>query len=155
MRLNKAAVGGSTADWRPGRDDQELQIKLPLEIDGEQMGDLLVLTAFPLERGKISFSLVHGVAVTRLDVTAHENHSNPFDALGSKRPTLIRGPHFHSWELNRRFVDSARGLPRLPMAEPYLGSVKVMHALRWFCGETKITLPHGDSFDLPSSGRLL
>lgn len=155
LSVRKDLVGGDRAAWNPGREPNEVQIKLPLEVNGEQHGPGVVLTAFPSEAGKFSISLVHHVAVARLDVTRFEAHSNPLDALGRRIKTLIHGSHFHRWELNKQYVEAFGKLQRLHMAEPYEGSEKFMAALRWFCGELKIIVPHDVNIELPPYGMLV
>lgn len=157
LRVDKVLLGGETAAWTDGRDDEEWQIKLPLEIEGEQFGDQLVLTANPTEGvGWFSIVLTHGVGVERLDVVgSYEGHRNPFDALGRRVPTMLYGRHFHSWHLNKRFVESAAKLQTLPMAEPYTGSEKLMAALRWYGGLRNIVIPHGVRIEMPTKVRLI
>jgi hypothetical protein len=157
MRVDKVLIGGESVSWVPGRDDEEWQIKLPLEIEGEQFGHQLVLTANPTEGvGWFSIGLMHGVGVDRLDIVGpYEAHRNPYDALGRKIPTLLYGSHFHRWELNKQFVDSAAKLQRLPMAEPYSESEKLMSALRWYAGERNILVPHDVQIEVPTRQRLI
>lgn len=150
----KELAGTDGVRWQAGRNEDEMHIVFPVEMGGIQEGIQLHLLAYPKEQGKFSITLVWRIAVCRLDVSANDTHGNglsPLDGL----PALVTGPHFHAWAINRRLIESASKLQRLRMAAPYTGSVKFMAALRWFCGEANIMVPHSISIDLPSSRRLI
>lgn len=156
LSVVKTLAGAEHVAWQDGRNEDEPCIKIPIEVEGVQYGTELLIVAYPLEPGKFSIVLIHYIAVCRLDIVDEsEIHSNPLDALGLANMTLIRGPHFHSWPINRRLIESATKAQRLRMAEPYEGSKKLMAALRWFCGQTNILVPHGVSIELPDAKRLL
>lgn len=150
MNVQKLLVGTNNPEWHQGRNEGELAIKFPLEIEGVQYGQQLTLNAYPYEPGTFSISLIHDVAVTRLDVT-HDNdaHGNNVLIASDALPSIIYGPHFHRWETNRRLVDYQGKLIKLRLAEPFSGSRKLMSALRWFCSETNIQLEYDAYVELP------
>ena len=52
--------------WMPSRTRPEQCIKIPIELDGVQYGQQLVIVA-PSARADFSISIVHSVGVVRLD----------------------------------------------------------------------------------------
>lgn len=152
---DKVLVGATTVTWQPGRNLEEEVIKIPIEVDGVQDEDELVIVAYPNEPDTYSILIVHGIAVCRLDVVPMTDaHTNALILPSENLPSVVIGPHFHRWSLNRRIIDSPIKLQRLRMAEPYTGTVKFMSALRWFCGEAKIIVPHDVHIELPRTERL-
>jgi hypothetical protein len=150
LETQKVMAGADGVTWQMGRNADERCIKVPLEIGGELLGPELLVVAFPQVAGKYSVLIVHHVAVCRLDVVPSiEYHTNPLPLPGERHAAKVFGPHFHSWGLNRNRIEAPIKLQKLRMAEPYDGVVKLMSALRWFCGETKIMVPHSVNLQLP------
>jgi hypothetical protein len=154
----KYVLGADSAPtWQPMRNENGLQIKLPLEIDGEQTGPFLHVGAFP-NHPTLKFCLGIVFAdymVCRLDFELEAVHGNDFSAKALGLPLQVTGPHWHSWEINRQFI-KAYGRPfRLHNAKPFESGTmrKFEHVLRWYCSERNIHL--ADSIDLPPRTRLI
>lgn len=156
QKPNKVLAGGANVAWQMGRNFDEQIIKIPIETDGIQEGDELVIVAYPNEPDTYSILLIHRIAIARLDVVpTTDGHTNALLLPTEDLPSVVMGPHFHRWSINRRLIESASKLQRLRMAEPYTGTLKLMSALRWFCGEAKIVVPHDVQFELPRSEKLI
>lgn len=156
LSVEKTLAGAESAEWRPGRNaEEERCIKVPLEIGGELLGPQLVIVAF-LSDSKRSFSvsLVHRICVCRLDID-WLGHPNPLPLAGETHPVRCTGPHVHTWASNRSRIESAHRLQKLPVAHPYGGSTKLMAALRWFCGEYEVVVPHTVQLELPKAEKLI
>jgi hypothetical protein len=151
LALPKTLAGVDDVRWQEGRNEDEQVIKVPLEVSGEVLGPELRVVAFLEQPGKFSVSILHVTAICRLDVVPpDEYHSNPLATPGESHAAKVLGPHFHRWELNRSRIESpVTKLQRLRIAEHYAGPTKFMSALRWFCGETKIMVPHSVAWELP------
>jgi hypothetical protein len=151
LDAQKQIAGASELVWQDGTSNGSKCIKIPLEIEGIQYGAKLVVNAYPQEPGKFSILIIHHIAVCRLDVVEDgEIHGN-FQALAEDDiPALVNGPHFHEWKLNRRLIEGANRLQKLPLAKPFDRLRSYQAALRWFCAETKIEVPYDFDFDLPA-----
>ncbi len=149
----KILVGADAPAWQRGRDDDERRIKLPLEIDGEQGGAFLIVSAFP-ERPIPGFSIgimCFDKVICRLDFEPDVAHGNPPD---EGLTPLVHGPHWHSWELNRLHVGPTRRFAKLRRAEPFTEAQKFDAALRWYCHRRNIEIgAHG--IELPRREKLL
>lgn len=149
----KVLVGSESPVWQPGRDADERRIKLPLEIDGEQRGSFLIVSAFP-DRAVPGFCI--GIAcfdkvIDRLDFEPDAAHGNPPNE-GLK--PVVHGPHWHPWELNRLHVGPTRRFAKLRRAESFTAAQKFDATLRWYCGKRNIEIgQHG--IDLPRREKLL
>jgi hypothetical protein len=150
-------IGSAGLSWHRARDEGAKRLKLPLEVGGEQLGQYLLIDAFP-EYHSLKFCL--GIVfmehvVCRLDFDPDATHGNAVDDW-SPLPKLIRGPHWHSWELNRdTFKQSGTSnYLKLPLASAYEKAKRFDAALRWYCAERHIPLgDHG--IELPPPDRLL
>lgn len=143
--------------WGPGYSAPERMAEFPLEYRGE--GDKaarLTLVGFPAARElKFRISLCYNAAVCRLDYT-DETHPNVLRLPSDNLPPLVKGPHFHSWEINRRFFKGASTVPRLELAEPFTEPGGFDSLLRWFCSRTNIEQPPGGHYiGLPARDTLL
>lgn len=150
LGVQKQIAGTGQLTWQDGRSNGSKCVKIPLEIGGIQYGAQLVVIAYPQEQERFSILIVHQIAVCRLDVVDDgEIHGN-FQALpGDEIPSLVNGPHFHEWQLNRRLVEGSNRLQKLPLAKPFDQTRNYEAALRWFCAQTKIDIPYDFNFDLP------
>jgi hypothetical protein len=159
MATPKRIVGyNSPPPWGPGFTPNELETKYPLEIDGELRGSHLMVIGFPRERDlKFRIGILFPAMVCRLDYT-DETHVNSLDGyLSDKVPEQVNGPHYHSWQLNRRFFWRTSKAPRLLDAVSYSGTGRTFDAiLRWFCSDTNIEqLPPGHLIGLPRASTFL
>ena len=136
--------------WMPSRTRPELCIKIPIELGGVQYGQQLVVVA-PSARADFSLSIVHGGGVVRLDFEPRSGgHRNTLLAHLDGLPGVVSGTHFHRWEYNTRFVEGDGRLEELKHAEELPAAVRSFDAaLRYLCGETNTTLPHGHRIELP------
>ena len=148
---NLAGIG-LPQQWHPNRDPNELSIKIPLEIDGLQVGHKLIAVFEPASH-TLKFSIlitVNEVCITRLDFDKTGGHTNSLLALQYNIPPIVSGNHFHRWALNKRFVTACGNLERLENAEAIPDSIRTFDAaLRWFCDECNIQLPHNHAIELP------
>lgn len=136
--------------WMPSRTRPEQCIKVPIELDGVQYGQQLVIVA-PSVQADFSISIVHSVGVVRLDFEPRGGgHRNTLLASLDGLPGIVSGTHFHRWRYNTRFVEGDGRLEELKHAEELPTAIRSFDAaLRYFCGETNIQLPHGHRIDLP------
>ena len=138
--------------WQPNRDPNELSIKIPIEINGLQIGHKFVAVFEPASH-TLKFSIlivVNEVCITRLDFDPTGGHTNSLLASQYGIPAVVSGKHFHRWVLNKRIVTAAGHLERLENAEAIPDRIRTFDsALRWFCGECNIQLPHNHAIELP------
>jgi hypothetical protein len=138
--------------WGPGFSPHEIQAKYPLEIEGELRGSQLMIVGFPRERElKFRVGILFPAMICRVDYT-DEGHFNSLDGVLSGRvPIAVKGPHYHSWPLNRRFFRGVTVPPKLHDAVPYKEAARTFDSvLRWFCADTWIeSLPASHRISLP------
>jgi len=147
----KLIVGiGTPPQWPPDRNRVGVIAKFPLEVNGVQYGSTLEVGATPaIGAFRILATHCH-TCVSRLDFNPDEPHTNTMHAQSDGLPGIVSGKHFHRWTFNKRFVDAQGGLERLRHAEELPPSVRTFDAaLRWFCDEMNISLPHNHSIDYP------
>jgi hypothetical protein len=156
MAAQKHAMGADDLlAWQPGRNTNERVLRLPLEVDGEQHGQTLLIKGFPRERGlKFRIGINFPPAICRVDF-ANEIHPNsksePLDYV-----PRIEGPHYHSWPANRRFFTAPRTPLRLHNAIDLGTPGRIFDAvLRWFCEDVRIQLPANHTIELPRQETLL
>lgn len=157
MASPKRIVGHDMkASWSPGFSRHEAQTKYPLEVLGELRGQLMVV-GFPYQRElKFRLAILFPGPTCRLDYT-DETHPNSLGGTDRGLPPFVKGPHYHSWPLNRRFFKGATKPPELHDAAPYTESGRTFDAvLRWFCADTNIeSLPPTHRIELPPTEQLL
>ena len=159
MDMKKRLIGADVSPtWQAGRDPDQLRLKLPLELDGVQHGQTLCIDAHPAYPTLRFYIMIlfapEGPSICRLDYRLDDIHPNNADSL-VKLPSMVCGPHYHAWRLNRHLAKStAHALP-LPNATPLPKIRQFDAALRWFCSENKIILPPGHRIELPAKERLL
>ena len=147
--------GNAPLVWQTARDAYGYRLKLPIEIAGEQHpGQYLVIDAYPDRRpAEFIFCLLYADhTICRLDFESTAVHANPMDA---PVPTIIRGPHWHSWELNRDRVKVVSGKHfALPVADTLIGPRNFEDALRHFCQQRNIALG-AHPIEFPYPGQLI
>ncbi len=157
MVADKILVGAdSPLDWQANRNLEGLCVKLPLEVGGEQLGQFLDVQVYnnnPTLR--FHLSVIMEQAICRLDFDLHDAHANNYALSFDDIPGIVHGPHFHPWEINRRFVKSSTKPFYLSNAEPFTESRQFDSSLRWFCGRTRIALPPGHTIHHPGRSKLL
>ena len=141
MPLPKIAMGGPVLGWKPARqgDPNKVEVKLPLEANGELSGFQLVITADPGQE-----RLVFGVGVVFLDrsicrldfddLDSHFNWHHP--AL----PSHSIGSHWHSWELNWPLFKKLDQFEKLLYSEEFREAKRFEASVRWYCGKRRIAL---------------
>lgn len=142
---------GLPVQWQPNRDPAELCIKLPIELEGVVSAQRLIVVYSPASEAlRFSILIVYRVAVCRMDFDETGGHTNGFGNLEGL-PMTIQGSHFHRWSNNIRFVKGNGQLEELDNAEPIPIAIRTFDAaLRWFCDEAKIALPHNHNIALPA-----
>jgi len=157
MSLDKRLVGADEImSWQPGREPDTYFLKLPLEVDGEQMGQSLFVKAYPLHpTQRFSIGIIFEPTICRLDFWLEGIHSNGLTATSEGLSALINGSHYHPWEINKGCVESPNKLFKLQKAVPFTDARQFDSALRWFCGENKILLPPKHTIELPLRTRLI
>ena len=154
----KRLMTAAPTTWqRAVRDADEMRLKIPLESDGVQSGEYLVLKAYPEYslQPRFSISLMFlELVVCRLDFELDAIHGNNSPTARHRLPLVVRGPHWHSWELNRMTVKSVTHYLPLPNADEFTHARKFDATLRWYCDKRRIALDeHG--IELPHRTRLL
>jgi hypothetical protein len=142
----------SPQQWQPNRDGARWCAKIPLAVNGTLYGQTLVIETNPSASGaEFSIGIVFDdVCVTRLDFDEAEGHTNSIAIPRDDVPYIVSGSHIHRWEHNHRFVEWPLSLPRLRNAVEIPPSIRRFEpALRWFCDEMSIELPHGHRIELP------
>lgn len=136
--------------WQANRDGSGQETKLQIMIDGMMHGNALSIVCIPTT-GAFHFSLIHSnICVSRLDFDEERGHTNPIYALDNGLAPTISGKHFHRWSINTKFVNANGGLEDLKNAEELPTSVRTFNAaLRWFCEELNIFLPHDHEITYP------
>jgi hypothetical protein len=158
VAARKSIAGvGEGYNWGPGYSSGERKAIFPVEVNGELVeGARVEVVGFPDSPTlKFRLSLCFNAAICRLDYT-DETHGNTMRTIGDGLPAVVRGPHFHSWPLNRRFFRGASRAPELHNAEQFTTASNFDSTLRWFCGQVNIDQPPGGHFiALPQRERLL
>ncbi len=158
LRTPKTLVGADTAlPWARGYSPLEQVVHYPLEVGGELTGAQLMIVGFPDSAVlKFRLGILFPGAVCRLDYT-DEVHPNTQRIPEDNVPIIVRGPHYHSWPINRRFCRSG-GLPaKLHNAEHFVANARSFDAiLRWFCADTNVIgIGPNHRIELPRPERLL
>lgn len=142
MAMRKRIVASDVpGDWLSGYRASEVQMKYPLEVEGELRGQLMIV-GFPRERGlKFRIGILFPAMLCRVDHT-DETHTNSISGWQDYGlPPLVVGPHYHSWPFNRRFFKGSTVPPRLYDAIPFKPGRSFDAVLREFCADTNIEAP--------------
>jgi hypothetical protein len=109
MAASKRVVNADVPpQWSDGWYGEEPAAKLPLEIDGELGAARLLIVGMPDAPGlQFRLGILMLGCVCRVDFT-DETHLNSHAVVGDNLPRIVRGPHYHSWEQNRRFSGAWR-----------------------------------------------
>lgn len=139
--------------WESTHVADEVMMRWPLEAGGEITPQAsLAITGNPRRRDGLFFRLhlFTPFAVSRLDYT-DETHANSMGGQVAGLSPLVVGPHYHSWELNKRFFNALESPPELHDAEEYYGAGRAFDAiLRWYCDACNIEpLPPDHRIELP------
>lgn len=152
LQNDKNLVGiGVPPLWQPNRNPAEECLKLPIDVAGVMRGQELVIVSYPAsENLRFTINIVYGISICRLDFDETGGHTNGFLAHLDMLPIIVSGSHFHRWEINKRFIEGNGKLEELKHAESLPTTIRSFDAaLRWFCDETKINLPHNHLIELP------
>lgn len=155
----KALIGADSAStWTRGYGQANLEYKLllPIEVEGEQRGQYLMILAYPNNPTmmfKIGMKFFDHI-VCRLDFELEATHGNNFRSWGDGLPPVVVGPHWHKWSLNRTLVTSL-GFPlQLHNAVPFEESKKFDATLRAYCSDWSINLGR-HAIELPQRDMLI
>lgn len=112
-----------------------------LIFDGEVSSEI-VITAYTTQI-QPSFGLVLlycGMAVWRIDYGLETVHTNgPVE--GAASPSLIAGPHYHSWEDNEHLWTDGGNSKELKIAAPLPANVRGYdNCFRWFCSRVNVDI---------------
>lgn len=157
LRRPKVAVGVEIPiPWAKGFNPYEKVKHYPLSIDGELTGAQLMVVSFPDARFlKFRLGILFPGAVCRLDHT-DETHPNANRIEDDNVPMIVKGPHYHSWRVNRQFCRSGSLPVKLHNAENFVTGARSFDAiLRWFCADNNVIgLGPDHMIDLPRPERL-
>lgn len=155
--FKKGKILAGTGQWRPELNENSVRCVYPIEVEGEIFGLDLTIKAYPRAKvPKFRLILTYGKAIWRLDYADDDPHINSHNRPPDLPLGPIVGPHFHSWEDNRRFATSVALPSRLRNARPLPENVRSFeNAFRWFCGLTGISVGSQDMPMLPKSDTLL
>lgn len=146
--------GNAPLVWQDARDTYARRLKLPIEIGGEQYpGQYLLIDAFPDKKPQefIVMLLFNDHTICRLDFEPTAVHGNPMNA---PVPSVVQGPHWHSWALNRPHVKIVSGKHfDLPVAISITGPRNFDDALRFYCQGNNIELG-AHPIEFPHPGQL-
>jgi hypothetical protein len=153
LRGEKALLGYGM--WQQGNRDGCHQWSRAVEFLGESRGARLEVKAYSQhETLKFRILLNEQRCIWRLDF-ADDGHVNPLSAPESPGQP-VTGPHYHSWQDNRRYATSIalpRRLRNARILPAYIQSFEA--AFRWFCDEVKISIKTTDVPELPERNGLL
>lgn len=157
MSTDKVLVGADeNLSWPPGRDPDSHYLKLPLEVNGEQLGQSLFVVAFPQHPTlRFTIGITFTYTVCRLDFHLEAIHLNGLSATSDGLTPIIKGSHYHPWEKNKECVESPDKAFKLHKAVPFTDARQFDASLRWFCGENKILLPPFHEIVPPPKSRLI
>jgi len=145
---------GEYEPWQHGRDPETDYLKLPLAIDGEQLGQALFVTSHQNHATlRFHIGIIFECTICRLDFHQEAIHPNGFNADIEGLKTWVRGPHYHPWEKNRLYVTGRKF--RLSRAVEYTAAKTFDSSFRWFCAENKIQLPAKLWIELPPRRSLI
>lgn len=155
MRRPKTLIGWPS--WYELPDNiRELRMKIPLAINGITTDGSIVLVAYPYAAEQnYSIMLIYKQCISRIDWD-YEEHVNSSDAPESIISLFIDGPHYHSWEDNKRFCRGGLLPERLENARPLSDKIRGFdNVFRWFLGELNVVQPPAGLIELPPRVKLL
>ncbi len=155
VAMDKRLIGADEPPtWREGREQglNEWIIKLPLEVAGEQRGQSLMVQAYPNSPSlKFRIAILFEPSICRLDFELACIHPNAHAEETEGLKAIVKGPHLHAWDDNKRFFYSATLAPKLHNAYEIPTNIRSFDsALRWFCTEYRIELPGSHRIELPT-----
>jgi hypothetical protein len=153
MLAQKTLAGVDTPlTWQRARDDDARRDKIPIQVNGEQHDQFLMIDSFP-EHDSLKFCvgiMFSDYVVCRLDFDLDDVHGNNH---APELPLLVIGPHWHSWELNRNTITLGH-LFHLSNALEFHDARQFDATLRWYCAQRNIVLG-AHAIELPLAERLL
>jgi hypothetical protein len=109
--LAKSKTLAGVGTWQRDSHERSFRWVRPIELEGELPGFDLTVKAYPRShRLKFRVVIAYGKAVWRIDYANDAPHINSIDRPSDLDLGPIVGPHYHSWEDNRRFA-RANSLP--------------------------------------------
>jgi len=127
-----------------------------LSVAGEITDARLEIHFYTREKPpKFNISLLAPSRIWALDFDEAHKRTNSLNKP-SDIPAIVTGPHYHSWEDNRRFATKVSLPSRLLNARPLPHNIRSYeNALRWFCDKTNIILRNEDIVMPPKPDTLL
>lgn len=145
------------ATWADQNDPHEDRCNWAVSVNGEVRSEVLV-NAYPTKQRQPCFGIIllyAGSAVWRVDYGYSIGHTNPFIQDNSIE-SIIKGPHYHSWDDNKHLV-TGRALPKhLPVARSLPNNIQSYdNCFRWFCSHVSISMSQIGPPVLPGRRALL
>lgn len=143
--------------WPQGWGNTERIAQYPIEIAGESSESRLQIASLnTTDEFQFRLCILMPYCISRLDHT-NETHQNTLSILGDNIPFIVRGPHYHSWVLNRRFFKGMHKPTELRNASRFSHDQRSFDSiLRWFMGEVGLeSLPANHAIALPPRDWLL
>ena len=128
----------------------------PIAINGEIGDGSLEIHFYPREKPpKFRISLILQRRVWGLDFDDDRKHTNSLNRA-SDAPATVFGPHYHSWDDNKRFATKVSLPKEFKNARELPKNVRhYEQALRWFCTQTRILIRNEDIIEPPKPDTLL
>ncbi len=140
---------GGVPSWQPSGLRSEYRLVMPLEIDGVSCGAHVEVDCYPnIKELRYRIMIFAPKCIWRVDHWDRERHPNPLDVPPDVPRGWVEGPHYHSWEDNRRYCTQNALPDRLLIARLMPPIRQFDAAFRWFCGETNIEQPPAGLIEL-------
>ncbi len=138
-----------TPIWIAGSKDNQFRLKWPVIFRGTGGTHLEITYSSGAPYLKYSMMLMVPPPVFRLDVGKELTHMNH-----RPHPHMIRGHHYHPWELNS--PEGRAAIPKsLREALRYDGATDIRTAFDWFCDMVGIASPSSELPEPPLRETLL
>jgi len=147
-----------TASFQPLQGEQRQQRwRKACVIQGEVTPLDIEVQAYPDSPNlKFRIILIYQRAIWRLDYSEDGTHFNSTNRPNDLGAGPICGPHYHTWEDNRRFSTKSALPHTLRNARNVPSNLRTFeNAFRWFCGETRILVLTAEIPCLPTRVSLL
>lgn len=160
MQTDKYPIGVDfPPSWEEGRElgIGELTVKFPLEINGEIGDQKLIINASPNSANlKFNILITFEPTICRLDFDETVIHMNSHAIGTDDIDSIVRGSHYHSWELNKRFFTHSSRPIDLHNAISLESNIRRFDsALRWFCTTNRVILRRDHCIEFPERSLLL
>ncbi len=150
------------AEWQRLPNQEEMDWRHPILFDDEVVGSLFAKVKPHLESFGIGL-LIQDSCVARIDHGPSLYHMNAGTRLPIEIDRVVRGPHYHTWDLNKAFVRGAQLPPKLAWAVELSGKVNVdsldaevlfVRCFRHFCGDIGLVVNDDEIPEYPKKRML-